>query len=61
MAAFEAKWNADLLPIGQSWRNNWSRLTTLFGINQKRTMPFCNRKTALIRFNIQFGDHIAIN
>jgi putative transposase len=27
---FEVKWDSDYLPIGQSWRRNWSRLTPFF-------------------------------
>lgn len=27
---FEAKWNDEYLPIGQSWRRNWTRLTPFF-------------------------------
>ena len=30
LGAFEAKWDADCLPIGQSWRRNWGRLTRFF-------------------------------
>ena len=30
LGEFEAKWDADYLPIGQSWRRNWSRLTPFF-------------------------------
>ena len=30
LGEFEAKWGADYLPIGQSWRRNWSRLTPFF-------------------------------
>lgn len=26
LGEFEAKWNAEYLPIGQSWRRNWERL-----------------------------------
>ena len=26
LGEFEARWDADYLPIGQSWRRNWSRL-----------------------------------
>lgn len=25
LGEFEAKWDAEYLPIGQSWRRNWSR------------------------------------
>ena len=27
LGEFEARWDAEYLPIGQSWRRNWSRLT----------------------------------
>jgi putative transposase len=27
---FEAKWDSEYLPIGQSWRRNWSRLVPFF-------------------------------
>ena len=30
LGEFEAKWDDDYLPIGQSWRRNWSRLITFF-------------------------------
>ena len=30
LGEFEARWDADYLPIGQSWRRNWSRLTPFF-------------------------------
>jgi putative transposase len=30
LGEFEAKWDADYLPIGQSWRRNWSRLIPFF-------------------------------
>ena len=30
LGEFEAKWDAHYLPIGQSWRRNWSRLIPLF-------------------------------
>ena len=30
LAEFEARWDAEYLPIGQSWRRNWSRLTPFF-------------------------------
>lgn len=30
LAEFEAKWDADYPPIGQSWRRNWERLTPFF-------------------------------
>ena len=30
LGEFEAKWDADYQPIGQSWRRNWSRLTPFF-------------------------------
>ena len=30
LAEFEAKWDAEYLPISQSWRRNWSRLTPFF-------------------------------
>lgn len=30
LGEFEAKWDADYLPIGQSGRRNWSRLTPFF-------------------------------
>ena len=30
LGEFEAKWDSDYLPIGQSWRRNWSRLTPFF-------------------------------
>ncbi|AVO39995.1 IS256 family transposase [Simplicispira suum] len=30
LGEFEAKWDSDYLPIGQSWRRNWSRLTRFF-------------------------------
>jgi transposase-like protein len=30
LGEFEAKWDAEYLPIGQSWRRNWSRLTPFF-------------------------------
>ncbi len=30
LGEFEAKWDADYLPIGQSWRRNWARLTPFF-------------------------------
>jgi putative transposase len=28
--AFEQKWGADYLPIVQSWRRNWERITPFF-------------------------------
>ena len=30
LGEFEAKWDSHYLPIGQSWRRNWSRLTPFF-------------------------------
>ena len=30
LGEFEAKWDDDYLPIGQSWRRNWPRLITFF-------------------------------
>lgn len=30
LGEFEAKWDEEYLPIGQSWRRNWSRLTPFF-------------------------------
>ncbi len=30
LGEFEAKWDSHVLPIGQSWRRNWSRLTPFF-------------------------------
>jgi putative transposase len=30
LGEFEAKWDSEYLPIGQSWRRNWSRLTPFF-------------------------------
>jgi len=30
LGEFEAKWDADYLPIGQSWRRNWARLIPFF-------------------------------
>lgn len=30
LTEFEAKWDADYLPIGQSWRRNWERLIPFF-------------------------------
>ena len=30
LGEFEAKWDGDYLPIGQSWRRNWPRLTPFF-------------------------------
>ncbi len=30
LGEFEAKWDGEYLPIGQSWRRNWSRLTPFF-------------------------------
>ena len=30
LGEFEARRDADYLPIGQSWRRNWSRLTPFF-------------------------------
>ena len=30
LGEFEARWDAEYLPIGQSWRRNWSRLIPLF-------------------------------
>ncbi len=30
LGEFEAKWDDDYLPIGQSWRRNWSRITPFF-------------------------------
>ena len=30
LGEFEAKWDDDYLPIGQSWRRNWLRLTPFF-------------------------------
>ena len=30
LSEFEAKWDAQYLPIGQSWRRNWPRLTPFF-------------------------------
>ncbi len=30
LGEFEAKWDADYLPIGQSWRRNWERITPFF-------------------------------
>ena len=30
LGEFEAKWDNEYLPIGQSWRRNWSRLTPFF-------------------------------
>lgn len=30
LGEFEDKWDGDYLPIGQSWRRNWSRLTPFF-------------------------------
>lgn len=30
LGEFEAKWDAEYLPIGQSWRRNWTRLIPFF-------------------------------
>ena len=30
LGKFEARWDAEYLPIGQSWRRNWSRLIPFF-------------------------------
>jgi len=30
LGEFEARWDTEYLPIGQSWRRNWSRLTPFF-------------------------------
>ena len=30
LGEFEAKWDADYLPIGQSWRRNWERIIPFF-------------------------------
>ena len=30
LGEFEARWDAEYLPIGQSWRRNWERLTPFF-------------------------------
>ena len=30
LGEFEDRWDAEYLPIGQSWRRNWSRLTPFF-------------------------------
>lgn len=30
LGEFEAKWDDDYLPIGQSWRRNWERITPFF-------------------------------
>jgi putative transposase len=30
LGEFEARWDEEYLPIGQSWRRNWSRLTPFF-------------------------------
>ena len=30
LSEFEAKWDAEYLPISQSWRRNWARLTPFF-------------------------------
>ena len=30
LTAFEAKWDEDYPPIGQSWRRNWTRITPFF-------------------------------
>jgi putative transposase len=30
LGEFEARWDAEYLPIGQSWRRNWNRLTPFF-------------------------------
>ena len=30
LGEFEAKWDDDYLPIGQSWRRNWPRITPFF-------------------------------
>jgi putative transposase len=30
LGEFEDRWDSEYLPIGQSWRRNWSRLTPLF-------------------------------
>jgi putative transposase len=30
LGEFEAKWDEEYLPIGQSWRRNWTRLTPFF-------------------------------
>jgi putative transposase len=30
LGEFEAKWDAEYMPIGQSWRRNWERLTPFF-------------------------------
>lgn len=30
LAEFEAKWDAEYPPIGQSWRRNWERITPFF-------------------------------
>lgn len=30
LGEFEAKWDDDYLPIGQSWRRNWARITPFF-------------------------------
>ena len=30
LTEFEAKWDTEYPPIGQSWRRNWSRLTPFF-------------------------------
>ncbi len=35
LGEFEAKWDAEYLPIGQSWRRNWARLIPFFDYPQE--------------------------
>ena len=35
LGEFETRWDAEYLPIGQSWRRNWSRLTPFFDYPQE--------------------------
>ena len=48
LGEFEAKWDADYLPIGQSWRRNWSRLMLArvqysSGVRAERILRECSQ------------------
>lgn len=40
LGEFEDRWDAEYLPIGQSWRRNWGRLTPFFDYACRHSCPF---------------------
>lgn len=45
LTEFEARWDKEHLPIGQSWRRNWTRLTQIFRLSTRDPYGYlCNQR-----------------